>query len=389
MYITIAGGPGGEDRILIDPGDETLAARSTSCPSMAYSPGASALSQGFRFRSTADDDINLEGEVITDLPVEPTQNFPDLTEQLNNQSIPNKYENDQEGGVLANQNLGYVNLPDHSHDNYIQTNENLDYIASNQRHDYVRANQSQDYIPTNQHQGYNNGNVSYPVYDNYVASKPYMDPVYHFQLHLPARKSGSYPLAEKDCQANVPIQHHKQGSNSSQTAEDKGDYTRIRYRRKAPRETDGGIQIRRTCARQSTSDSGTGPICYPRQNTKDSMGDIEPGNRHRSGGSGTDSTGYNTLGHLGKHKKRWYNLESTPQRHNSSPSFFTPVNDSPQSENAPHRTDKVVHIRDLPSSIAREVIADKAHVTETSFHMDVEEKCIRWLNSLHVATHDC
>ena len=51
------------------------------------------------------------------------------------------------------------------------------------------------------------------------------------------------------------------------------------------------------------------------------------------------------------------------------------------------KPDKVINIRDLPSSIAKEVIAEKAHM-DSNFNVDVQEKCIRWLNTLHLSSHD-
>lgn len=51
------------------------------------------------------------------------------------------------------------------------------------------------------------------------------------------------------------------------------------------------------------------------------------------------------------------------------------------------KPDRVINIRDLPSSIAREVIAEKSHM-DSNFNVDVQEKCIRWLSTLHITSHD-
>ena len=88
---------GSSSRYLSPAGDRinrpTLAGRSTSCPSMAY-PNLTCRTSGlpaeamndikhFPFRDRdVEDDINLDGEVITDLPIEPNTVFPDLPDDL-------------------------------------------------------------------------------------------------------------------------------------------------------------------------------------------------------------------------------------------------------------------------------------------------------------------
>lgn len=71
---------------------DNLAARSTSCPSMAYPMITCRSGSHFQLRHHADDrDVNLDGEEITDLPIEPTQNFPDLIPELREDFTPDSH----------------------------------------------------------------------------------------------------------------------------------------------------------------------------------------------------------------------------------------------------------------------------------------------------------
>ena len=82
-------------RFLSPSGDATtdnLAARSTSCPSMAYPMLTCRSGSHFQLRSSGEErDVNLDGEEITDLPIEPTQNFPDLIPELREDYTPDSH----------------------------------------------------------------------------------------------------------------------------------------------------------------------------------------------------------------------------------------------------------------------------------------------------------
>ena len=317
----------------MDRSGESMTARSTSCPSMAYASGQT-IPHGYhpfsRANNDDEDDINLEGEVITDLPMEATRLFPELIPQLGLNVEDPVYGRDCDNGNVSHVSYQFPHVQQHPSGSAPRTTE-------------------QD-----------------PRVD--PASLPGSFPMVHGHQNHRTRDYGTNPdILHRE--APVFAQSHSHNyraiSRSNGHHGDIPEYNYIRYHRQTTKDTDSTVDAHRTSGyhRQSTKDSST------------SMGEGYSGNR-RSGRRRS-----------GKHSS----TSSSSQRYSSSS----------QTSGGEHavapsgggcgggemKPDRVINIRDLPSSIAKEVIAEKSHM-DSNFNVDVQEKCIRWLNTLHVSAHD-
>ena len=321
----------------MDRGGESMTARSTSCPSMAYSSGQT-IPHGYhpfsRANNDDDDDINLEGEVIADLPVEATRLFPELIPQLGLNVQDPVYHRDCDNGNVS-----------HSHQ------YPFPHVQPQQQPSGSTARiTEQD-----------------PRVD--PASLPATFSILRSHQNHRTRDYGTNPeILHRETPGFAQTHSHsyRAVSRSNGHHGDIPEYNYIRYHRQTTKDTDSTVDVHRssTYHRQSTKDSST------------SMGEGYSGNR-RSGRRRS-----------GKHSS----TSSSSQRHSTS----SQTSGGDHSMTPPGagcgvgsdlKPDRVINIRDLPSSIAKEVIAEKAHM-DSNFNVDVQEKCIRWLNTLHLSSHD-
>ena len=292
---------------------ESLTARSTSCPSMS-NPSGQTIPHGYNPFCRAnneeeEEDINLEGEVITDLP----RLFPDVLPQLGLKLDDVVYRNCDNGHV--------TNPP-----------------------------------------------YPFPVHSR-VSEQDLRDPLQGYATHQNhrTRDSGTNPEnihQEAPLFAQVHSHSHRAVSRSNSTHGDIPEYNYIRYHRQTTKDTDSSIGAHRGGAyhRQSTKDSGT------------SVGEGYANNRRSS------------RRRSGKHSS----TSSSSQRQSTSSQTSSGehgLSSSAGGSSGDMKPERVINIRDLPSSIAKEVIAEKAHM-DSNFNVDVQEKCMRWLSTLHVSAHD-
>ena len=320
----------------MDRGGESMTARSTSCPSMACSTGQT-IPHGYhpfsRANNVDNDDINLEGEVITDLPIEATRLFPELLPQLGLHPESSGNNRDCDNGNVTNAPYSFTHI---------------------------------------QHQGHSSSGPP-RISDSDLrvdpASLPGCSVSHHHQNHR-TRDYGTNPEIlhrETPVFAQSHSHSHRAVSRSNGHRGDIPEYNYIRYHRQGTKDTDSTIDAHRY-HRQSTKDSST------------SMGEGYSGNRRsgrrRSGNHSSTSS---------SSQRQSTSSQTSGGDHAVTPTGATSACGVGGSSHP--RPDRVINIRDLPSSIAREVIAEKAHM-DSNFNVDVQEKCIRWLNTLHVSSHD-
>ena len=318
-------------------GGESMTARSTSCPSMACS--SQTIPHGYhpfsRANNAMDDDINLEGEVITDLPLEATRLFPELLPQLG--LNPDGNNRDCDNGNVTN----------------------APYSLAHDHH----------------HQGHQSSGPP-RITDQDARVDPASIPGYSIPHHHQNHRTRDYGTNPEILHRETPVfaqshsHSHRAVSRSNGHHGDIPEYNYVRYRRQTTKDTDSTVEAHRSSAyhRQSTKDSST------------SMGE-----------------GYSENRRSGRRRSEKHSSTSSSSQRQSTSSQTSGGGDHAMSVNSgaggggsggsDTKPDRVINIRDLPSSIAREVIAEKAHM-DSNFNVDVQEKCIRWLSTLHVSSHD-
>ncbi len=390
--------PGGAGDIGGLGGVEPMTARSTSCPSMSYQhtiPHAyHPFNKSNRENNDDDDDINLEGEVITDLPVEPTRLFPDLLPQLDlqlDETDGGGMYRQCDNGNVANPPYDFSSPPlpstsslHHQHSHHLQNSAGSHHQNQQQQNSRLSGDPEQEESAV-----FGDGHAeSFPVQFNQSQHPPQLSQQHHHKT--------------RDYGTNPEVVHHRQGapvfaqshshthravSRSNGCHGDIPEYHYIRYHRQTTKDTESSVDARRSYHRQSTKDSAT------------STGRGGGGGGGGEGGEG-DIGGYSGARRSGRRRSGKHgSTSSSSQRHSTSSQTSDPLPAAssavspgkathPAMDGGGRAPDRVINIRDLPSNVAREVIAEKAHV-DSNFNVDVQEKCMRWLSSLHVSVvHD-
>ncbi len=440
---------------------EPMTARSTSCPSMSYQQTLPSGYNPFRNHGDEQEDINLEGEVITDLPVEPTRLFPDLIPGLE-LGLRDERRGDWPGALLDQRGeprgegpgLGLREerrgdrsdrKPDVTDGGY-GWEQGQDPQTQHCWGGWVEQHQQLAHAPlyappvcaVHQHPQFkpSERGQSEPQ-QAYTSGEPggnYSESYHRFSQSQPDPRSRDADAAHHHRErapvfAQAHSHTHRAVTRSNGCYGDIPEYSYIRYHRQGTKDTESSAELHRSASyhRQSTKDSfassgdlGSGGGATTRQATCNSA---EPGNhaarrsgrrrsaKHSSGSSHRHSTSSSDAAIVSPPGGGPPHGVGDPRPHTAPPpggpgappqgSSCQAAGPDPRAHGppvappgsdlraaAPPSPGRVLHIRDLPSSVAREVMADKAD-SERATCIDVQEKCLRWLSSLHVsAAHE-